>query len=256
MVVARLSFLLALCLLASQIFVAEDEQKGARKLERTLQIIVVTGGHDFEREEFFKMFDSFKGIKWEERKQPQANGIWLGETLRNYDAVVLYDMFQQISEEQKQGMVRWLRDEGKGLVALHHSIANYQQWDEYVQIIGAKYFLAYGKAPDGKEFSRSQPHHDIRFTVKVVDKNHPVTKGLPEQFEIVDETYKGWWLAPNVHKLLVTDHDLSEPCVAWAKGYGKAKVVYIQLGHGHTAYNNPNFRRLVQNAILWVASED
>ncbi len=248
--------LLAFGFLASQILVAKNSQKGERKLERTLRVVIVTGGHDFERDEFFAMFNSFPEIKWEERQQPRANDIWLGETLRNYDAVVLYDMWQQISEEQKQGMVRWLRDEGKGLVALHHSIASYQNWDEYTKIIGAKYFLAPSKAPDGKPFERSQFHHDIRFTVRVVAKNHPVTEGLPEQFEIVDETYKGWWLAPDVNKLLVTDHELSDPCVAWAKRYGKAKVVYIQLGHGSTAYKNSHFRRLVRNAIHWVATKD
>lgn len=242
-------------LLIFQVLTATVEQRREKKVERVLKVMVVTGGHDFERDEFFKMFDSFEGIKWEERKQPQANEIWLGETLRNYDAVVLYDMWQQITEEQKQGMIRWLKDEGKGLVAMHHSIASYQDWDEYAKIIGARYFIAPGKAPDGKTFDRSQFHHDIRFTVKVVDKNHPVTKGLPGQFEIVDETYKGWWLAPGVHKLLITDHELSDPCVAWAKQYGKARVVFIQLGHGPTAYNNPHFRRLVQNAILWVARE-
>ncbi len=225
-------------------------------MERPLRIVIVTGGHDFERNDFFAVFDSFEGIKWEERQQPKANDIWLGETLRDYDAVVLYDLWQQITEEQKQGMVRWLKEEGKGLVALHHSIASYQQWDEYAKIIGAKYFLAQGKSPDGKAFDRSQFHHEIPFTVRLVDKNHPVTKGLPDQFEIVDETYKGCWLSPDAHKLLVTDHELSDPCLAWAKRYGKGKVVYIQLGHGSTAYNNQHFRRLVQNAIRWVASED
>ncbi|MFN3420359.1 MAG: ThuA domain-containing protein [Armatimonadota bacterium] len=243
-------------LLTLQILTATVEQRREKEVERDLKILVVTGGHDFERKEFFAMFDSFKGIKWEEKQQPQANDIWLSETLRNYDAVVLYDMWQQITEEQKRGMVKWLRDEGKGLVALHHSIASYQNWDEYTRIIGAKYFLAPGKAPDGREFQRSQPHHGIRFVVKVADKNHPITKGLPEQFEIVDETYKGWWLSPDVHKLLITDHELSDPCVAWAKRYGKAKVVYIQLGHGPTAYNNPHYRTLVQNAIRWVAEKD
>lgn len=253
----RTAFLwLVASLLVSQILVAKNELKGARKVEKPLRVVIVTGGHDFERKEFFAMFDSFDDIRWEERQQPKANEIWLGDALRNYDAVVLYDMWQQITDEQKQGMVKWLKEGGKGLVALHHSIASYQQWDEYAKIIGARYFIAPGKAPDGKTFDRSQFHHDIRFVVRVVDKNHPVTRGLPEEFEIVDETYKGWWLAPGVQKLLVTDHELSDPCVAWAKRYGKAKVVFIQLGHGATAYNNPHFRKLVQNAIRWVASKD
>jgi hypothetical protein len=69
--------------------------------------------------------------------------------LRDYDAIALYDLWQEITDEQKQGMVRWLRDEGKGLLAIHHSIANYQHWDEYPRIIGARYFLQSDIAPDG-----------------------------------------------------------------------------------------------------------
>ncbi len=222
-------------------------------MERPLRVVIVTGGHEFERDDFFAVFKSFSDVRWEERQQPKANEIWTGDELRGYDAVVLYDLWQEITDGQKGGMVRWLKQEGKGLVALHHSIASYQNWDEYTRIIGARYFLAKGKAPDGKEFARSQWHHDIRFTVRVLDKEHPVTKGLPERFEIVDETYKGFWVAPTVHKLLATDHELSEPYLAWTNRYGKAKIVYIQLGHGPTAFNNPNFRTLVHNAIRWVA---
>ncbi len=241
-------------LMATGLWQAPTTQRGERKVDKPLRIVILTGGHDFDRKEFFALFDSLPNIAWEERGQPQGNDIWLGETLRRYDAVVLYDMWQQITEEQKQGMVRWLREEGKGLVALHHSIASYQHWDEYARIIGARYFLAKGKAPDGKEYDRSQFHHDIRFVVRVADKNHPVTQGLPEAFEIEDETYKGFWLAPTVHRLLMTDHERSDPCVAWAHRYGKAKVVFIQLGHGPTAYRNPHYRRLILNALRWVAT--
>lgn len=31
--------------------------------------------------------------------------------------------------------------EGKGLVALHHCLASFQDWDEYPKIIGGRYHL-------------------------------------------------------------------------------------------------------------------
>lgn len=232
-----------------------QERREAKPVEQTLRIAIFTGGHDFERDEFFAVFQSFANLHWEEHQQPKANELWVGEKLKDYDAVILYDMWQEITEEQKNGMVRWLKDKGKGLVALHHSIASYQKWDEYARIIGGRFFIEPGKAPDGKEFARSQVSFDVHFIVKVLDKKHPITKGLPETFEIVDETYKGFWIAQKVRKLLGTDHELSEPCLAWANRYGKAKVVYIQMGHGPTAYRNPRFRTLVNNAIRWVAAK-
>ena len=35
---------------------------------------------------------------------------------------------------------------------------------------------------------------------------------------------------------------------------GTSPVAYLQPGHGPTAYANPNFRRLLANAIRWAAS--
>jgi type 1 glutamine amidotransferase len=226
--------------------------KEGTKVAQPLRVAIFTGGHPFERDAFFAVFDSPE-IRWDEFPQPAANELWRGERLRDYDAIALYDLWQEITDEQKQGMVRWLREEGKGLLAIHHSIANYQHWDEYPRIIGARYFLQPDLAPDGTPYERCQVHFDVTFSVRVLDTQHPVTKGLPERFEVVDETYKGFWVSPTVHPLLGTDHELSAPTLAWAHQYGKARVVYLQLGHGPTAYENPHYRRFVHNALFWVA---
>lgn len=222
-------------------------------MARPMRIAIFTGGHPFDRDAFFAVFDRLGEIAWAEFPQADANEMWQSDALRDYDAVVLYDLWQDITEAQKQGMVRWLRDEGKGLLALHHSIANYQHWDEYPRIIGARYFLAPGVAPDGTPYERSQWHMDVTLTVQVLDPAHPVTQGLPERFTIVDETYKGFWVAPSVHPLLGTDSEFSEPLLAWAHRYGAAKVVYLQLGHGPSAFNDHNFHTFIGNALRWVA---
>ncbi|MCS7223645.1 MAG: ThuA domain-containing protein [Armatimonadetes bacterium] len=231
------------------VLVGEEEQK----VEQKVRAAIITGGHDFERESFFAVFRSLSDVVFEEFRQPEANRLWEGDRINDWDVVVLYDLWQEITDAQKEGFIRALKERGKGLVALHHSIANYQNWSEYTKIIGARYFLAPGKAPDGTEYGRSQWQHDVRMTVTVADRDHPVTKGLPPTFEIVDETYKGFWVSPEVHILLTTDHALSEKNLAWAKEYGKARVVYIQLGHGPTAFENGHYRTLVRNALRWVA---
>lgn len=40
----------------------------------------------------------------------------------------------------------------------------------------------------------------------------------------------------------------------WVKTAGRSPVAYLQPGHGPTAYANPNYRRLVANAIRRAAS--
>jgi hypothetical protein len=37
------------------------------------------------------------------------------------------------------------------------------------------------------------------------------------------------------------------------KTYDKAKVCYLQLGHGPQAFSDPNYQRLVAQAIRWTA---
>jgi type 1 glutamine amidotransferase len=88
--------------------------------------------------------------------------------------------------------------------------------------------------------------------IKVEDKKHPVTQGLPD-FEILDEIYMDVEILPEVKPLLSTTHPKSMRYVAWVNRYENSDVLYIQLGHGETGLSNPNFRKLLTQAIEWSA---
>ncbi|GIV20311.1 MAG: hypothetical protein KatS3mg023_2062 [Armatimonadota bacterium] len=217
---------------------------------KPIRVLIVTGGHDFEREPFFEMFRSFEGITFEEVQHPNAHARLTPEAGKGYDVVVLYDMWQPISEESQAAFVKLLRN-GKGLVALHHSLASYQLWDEYRLIIGGKWYTEKWKQ-NGAERPPSTFQHDVQLKVHIVDRNHPVTRGI-QDFHIRDETYGNFEVLPKVKPLLTTDEPTSNRVIGWAHTYGKSRVVYIQLGHDHYAYENPSYRRLVWQAIRWVA---
>jgi len=89
--------------------------------------------------------------------------------------------------------------------------------------------------------------------IRVVDKQHPITEGLSD-FAIHDEGYKDCWFDQGNRVLLTTDHAASDKTVAWVKGYSKAKICTIQLGHDSKAYENRNYRLLVNRAVLWAAN--
>ena len=63
-------------------------------------------------------------------------------------------------------------------------------------------------------------------------------------------------MKPESHALLTTEEKTSSPTIAWAKTYEAARVVYVELGHDHFAFENPNYRRLVAQAIRWTAKRD
>lgn len=217
--------------------------------ERKTRVLVVTGGHGFEKEPFFKLFKDNPDITCRAIEHPKAHAFLAAEAAKDWDVLVLYDMYQPITEEAIGDFVARLK-EGKGLVILHHAIASYQKWPEYAKIIGAKYYLE-DTVVDGVEKKRSEWQHDVKIPIQVADPNHPVTKGLKD-FVIHDETYNLFDVASENHVLLTGNHPLSNKVLAWAKTYEKSRVVYIQLGHDHFAYEDPNYIRLVRQAIQWV----
>jgi predicted dehydrogenase/type 1 glutamine amidotransferase len=227
------------------------EEEGKMKGTKPLKAAIITGGHDFERDRFFEIFKGMPEVIWEEISHPDADSFWGTDRAKGFDLFVLYDMWQGGTKEQREAFAKLIGEYGKGLVALHHSVGSYQDWAEYTKIIGARYFLSPGVGPDGRQWDRSQFYHGQRFTVHISDKAHPITRGI-EDFEIVDETYKGYWIDPSNHILLEVDHPLSERAIAWTREYGKGRVFFMQLGHDSSAYGNPSYREIVRRAMLWV----
>lgn len=215
-----------------------------------LRVLLISGGHDFETNAFFEMFRANPDITFEAATHPRAHAKLRPEAARDFDVLVLYDMWQPIADQAKADLVNFLKA-GKGLVSLHHSLANYQKWPEWNRIVGGRYYLE-KTVVDGVEKPRSIWKHDVRFKVHIADPAHPVTRGLSD-FEIHDETYGLFDMAPDSHLLLTTEEPTSARHLGWARTYAGARVVYLQLGHDHLAYENPNYRRLVRQAIRWVA---
>ena len=243
------AFLSAFCLSLVSLMAAESEPGSQGKI----RVLVVTGGHDFEAEPFFKQFKDNPEITFRAVEHPKAHALLKADAAKTWDVLTVYDMHQEISDEAKADFVTRLK-EGKGLLVLHHAIASYQNWPEYWNIIGARYYLE-KKMVDGVEKARSTYKHGMHFTVHVTDPKHPVTMGVKD-FELNDETYNLFDVAKDVHPLLTTDEPESNKVIAWAKTYGPARVVYLQSGHDHFAYENPSYQKLLRQAIRWVAHKD
>jgi len=224
------------------------------KLPGEIRLLIITGGHDYPKEEFNEMFKSLGGnITYSIAELPSAYTMFLPENRKSYDVLVFYHMYQEISGQQALDLAECIKD-GKPLVALHHSICAYDNWPEYWNIIGGKYFHK-ATTFNGKEYLACSYIHDLHFKVKVSDPENPVTKGITD-FEIFDETYKGFYVEAGVTPLLTTAEPSSGPVIGWTKRYGKAKVVTLQSGHDVPTFENPNFRKLPKQSIEYVYSPE
>jgi len=217
---------------------------------KKIRILVLTGGHSYKTEQFNKMLENLgENISYQIAEFPAAYDMFKPENRDKYDVLVFYHMWQKITDDQAKLFAETI-SEGKPVVALHHSICAYDDWPEYWNIIGGKYFHKQTTF-NGKDYQPCSYIHDLHFKVKVTDPKNPVTKGVSD-FEIFDETYKGYYVEEGVTPLLTTNEPSSTPVIGWSKKYGKSRIVVLQSGHDAPTFENPNFRKLLKQSIQWV----
>lgn len=255
-----------------------------------LQCLVAVRGHPFDREAFARVFEGMEGISATMVDQPAAALLMNPEAMRSFDALVLYDMpgldfaagegapaYVDPPPEMREGFAALLA-EGKGIVALHHALAGWPTWPEYHDWLGGQ-FLYHPGLVRGQAWPDSGYAHAVTHAVSVV-ADHPVTQGLPESFPLEDELYLCPVFEAEVTPLLRSsapftrehfwsadlavsgrmncregwEHPPGSNLVGWCKQVMASRLVYLQPGDGPSAYENPHYRRLVENAIRWVAA--
>lgn len=215
-----------------------------------LRLMVVTGGHSFDPK-FWTLFEGRPGWKLEKREH-QAPAVGCSAYDQPFastvDAMLLYDMPKEITEVQQRHFLD-LFDRGVGVVVLHHALVALQNWPVFNETTG----IRSNEKGDGGLLPKFIYQHDVEFELQRVDTRHPVLDGVPS-FQVLDETYGRSFFHTDIQPLLVTNHPTSSPIVAWSRTYRKSRLVMIQPGHGPGIFADANYRRLIGNAVAWVAA--
>jgi hypothetical protein len=219
--------------------------------EKKISVLIVSGGHGFKKKPFYDVFNSIPSITYDTLVQPKANELIASPEVNRYDVLLFYDMFDVISPAQQEAYMNLLK-KGASMIFLHHALVSYQNWPEFIRIVGGQYHTQ--PVVVNGDTLKANYEHDVDIPVKVEDTRHPITRGIRD-FEIFDEVYGDVEILPGVKPLLSTTHPKSMRYLAWVNHYGKSDVVYIQLGHGPSGFSNPNFRKLIQQAIEWSAKQ-
>lgn len=255
-----------------------------------LKLLVSVRGHPYDRNAFEAMFLAMPGITATMVDQPASCRLMNSAALESYDALVLYDMpgidftdpsapasYVEPEGEFKAGF-RAILERGMGVVALHHALAGWPLWPEYGDWLGGR-FLYHPQRVRGQMCLDSGYAHNVTYQARVLAE-HPVTEGLPQTFSLTDEPYLAEIFSDDVTPLLVSDcpytkdhfwsadaavqgkmynrdgweHPPGSNLIGWTKQALASPLVYIQPGDGPAAYENPHYRRLLENAVRWVAS--
>jgi uncharacterized protein len=258
----------------------------------TSSLLAVTGGHRVELPDFFAMVGAVAvelGWTWAHTMQPGAQ-VWLDDRgPHRWSAILLHDLPGLTltrgaepapfgpSAEVRHALVGLLAS-GQGLVVTHHALAGWPAWDGWARAIGGRFLYAPASlfgVPWPASGYRMDRHH-----VDVVAPDHPVCAGV-EGFDVDDELYLCPVLTDEVVPLLATtasldgrrfrdsyeevrygrdvdcrDHPPGSPLIGWVTVAERSPVVYLQPGHGPETMRHPMYRRLLRNALAWVASPD
>ncbi len=181
----------------------------------------------------------------------------LGRNAKNlsyFDVLIFSSTTGELTMDasQKQDMLSFIHDDGKGFVGIHAALDTNYNWPEYGEMIGGWF----------------DQHPWMTFNAPIVNEepDSPIVRHLPKQFVKFDEIYqpKEWSRSkvdvllsldaskldysnnPRIHR---SDRDFA---VAWTKMYGKGRVFYSTLGHTEESWQDPDVRKMYFEAIRWA----
>jgi hypothetical protein len=106
----------------------------------------------------------------------------------------------------------------------------------------------------------NHPGGIIDFTVNVVDKEDPITRGISD-FSVRSEQYN-MLVHPGNHVLATTTFSGEHGGMDWMRGvvmpvvwkrrHGKARVFYFSVGHVASDFDVPEAREIMRRGLLWA----
>lgn len=143
-----------------------------------------------------------------------------------------------LTEEQENAIAEFISG-GGGFLALHNCTALKRVDDErtiYRDVLGSSYN---GHGPG-----------DEKFDVRVVNPDHPVTRGVKD-YVAIDERHTPIIHADDLTILLEAVNGDQTSINGYVRNYGKGRICHLANGHNLEVLTNPEMQKLMINAALW-----
>lgn len=231
--------------LAANFAMAADRVKNDK--DDTVRVVIITGvdwkGHFWKEtaptlKKIVEQNDGFEATIVEDPN------FLASDNLFTFDEIVLhFKNYDPLKDEERAqaNLVRFVK-EGGGLVVIHYASGAFEGWDEFRNLVGRT----------------QEKRHDKRgpFTVKIVNHEHPITRGLDDLL-VDDELFIGLTgdrpielLATARSKITGKDHPM-----AFVFNYGRGRVFHTPLGHDLKAITMPDESKLIRRGAAWAAGK-
>ena len=170
------------------------------------------------------------------------------KNLKQYKAVVFLSTTGDVLNNVQQADFERYIQSGGGFVGIHAASDTEYDWPWYNKLVGA-YFSSH---PGNPNVQKGMMH--------VLDKNHPSTKELPDQFERTDEFYDFKSYQKDLVKPLIRVDEKTykdgkmgdfHP-MAWYHEFDGGRVFYTNFGHTDETFSEDLFLKHLWGGIQYV----
>ena len=252
-------------LMALAMGVAQGQNQTQPAAPAKIKVLLITGNqvsHDWRATsaELRKMIED--SGRFEVKVTEEFRGS-TADTLAPYDVVLLNYAARAPNHRwpaaTEDALMEWIRS-GKGILVYHFTLSAFDGWEDYERMV-----IGTWRPGNGQH----SPRHD--FTVNVVDKGHPVVKGMGDSFPIADdELYANLrTVAGDERQVIASAYDdpqfykdqakilpeqKRDSPMLWTRSWGNGRVFVTALGHDVKALQNPGFRTTLVRGLEWAAT--
>lgn len=177
------------------------------------------------------------------------------EYLKGFDLIIQLDFPPYTwTDAAQEAFIEYIEQGLGAWIGFHHATLlgefdGYPMWDWFSGFMGGIVYSNYiAPLSDG--------------TVSVEASEHPVMLGVSPEFVVEDDEWYTYDRSPraNVKVLASVDEDsytldtdirMGDHPVVWTNPAVKARNIYFQMGHSPKLLSNPDFTRMLTNAINW-----
>lgn len=174
-------------------------------------------------------------------------GIFTSDSLSNYSVILFLSTTGDILDEQQQEAFETFIQNGGGFVGIHAAADTEYEWPWYGDLVGA-YFESHPEIQEAR--------------MEVLDKNHPSTSHLPDEWIRTDEWYNYKDINPDINVLINLDESSynggkngDDHPIAWYHEYEGGRIFYTGGGHTVESYSEPLFMEHVLGGIKYVLGQ-